>query len=87
MTYRAVRTPGWLYVRYHGGDRELYDPTPGIPQEMRSRHYDPRLPGRPAACWRGSFGGSSAAAASNAAGPRPLIPRPRWRGRRHETTP
>ena len=25
MTYRAVRTPGWLYVRYRGGGRELYD--------------------------------------------------------------
>jgi N-acetylglucosamine-6-sulfatase len=41
MTYRAVRTPGWLYVRYHGGDSELYN-LKRDPNEMRSLHDDPR---------------------------------------------
>ena len=41
MTYRAVRTPGWLYVRYRGGDSELYD-LKRDPNEMRSLHDDPR---------------------------------------------
>ena len=40
MTYRAVRTPGWLYVRYRGGGRELYD-LKRDPHEMRSLHRDP----------------------------------------------
>ena len=40
MTYRAVRTPGWLYVRYRGGERELYD-LQSDPHEMRSLHRDP----------------------------------------------
>ncbi len=40
MTYRAVRTPGWLYVRYRGGGRELYD-LRSDPDEMRSLHRDP----------------------------------------------
>jgi N-acetylglucosamine-6-sulfatase len=41
MTYRAIRTPGWLYVRYHGGDTELYD-LKRDPNEMRSLHDDRR---------------------------------------------
>ena len=40
MTYRAVRTPGWLYVRYRGGGRELYN-LRSDPHEMRSLHRDP----------------------------------------------
>ena len=40
MTYRAVRTPGWLYVRYRDGGRELYD-LKRDPHEMRSLHRDP----------------------------------------------
>jgi arylsulfatase A-like enzyme len=41
MTYRAVRLPGWLYVRYRGGDRELYD-LRRDPHQLRSLHDDPR---------------------------------------------
>ncbi len=41
MTYRAVRTPGWLYVRYRSGETEVYD-LRRDPQEMRSRHRDHR---------------------------------------------
>jgi N-acetylglucosamine-6-sulfatase len=41
MTYRAVRTAGWLYVRYRGGDTELYD-LRRDPHELRSLHADPR---------------------------------------------
>jgi N-acetylglucosamine-6-sulfatase len=44
-TYRAVRTPGWLYVRYRGGGTELYD-LRRDPHEMRSVHRNPRY--RPA---------------------------------------
>jgi N-acetylglucosamine-6-sulfatase len=40
-TYRAVRTPGWLYVRWRGGDVELYD-MKRDPNQMRSLHADPR---------------------------------------------
>jgi N-acetylglucosamine-6-sulfatase len=41
LTYRAVRTPGWLYVRYHGGERELYD-LRRDPHQLESVHADPR---------------------------------------------
>ena len=41
LTYRAVRLPGWLYVRYHGGSRELYD-LRRDPHQLRSVHADPR---------------------------------------------
>ena len=40
LTYRAVRTAGWLYVRYRGGSRELYD-LRRDPHQLRSRHADP----------------------------------------------
>ena len=35
MTYRAVRTPRWLYVEYRAGGRELYD-LARDPYELRS---------------------------------------------------
>ena len=41
LTYRAVRLPGWLYVRYHGGARELYD-LRRDPHQLESVHADPR---------------------------------------------
>ncbi len=41
MTYRAVRTPDWLYVRYRNGERELYDMRRD-PQQMRSLHAGSR---------------------------------------------
>lgn len=41
MSYRAVRTPRWLYVRWHGGSRELYDLRVD-PDQMHSLHADPR---------------------------------------------
>jgi N-acetylglucosamine-6-sulfatase len=41
LTYRAVRTPRWLYVRYHGGGRELYD-LRRDPDQLSSLHADPR---------------------------------------------
>ena len=41
LTYRAVRTPDWLYVRYRGGDRELYD-LRHDPHQMQSLHDNPR---------------------------------------------
>lgn len=37
MSYRAVRTQQWLYVRWHGGSRELYD-LRRDPDQMRSLH-------------------------------------------------
>jgi N-acetylglucosamine-6-sulfatase len=37
MSYRAVRTERWLYVRWHGGSRELYD-LRRDPNQMRSLH-------------------------------------------------
>ena len=37
MSYRAVRTAEWLYVRWHGGSRELYD-LRSDPDQMRSLH-------------------------------------------------
>ena len=41
LTYRAVRTDRWLYVRYRSGERELYDLATD-PDELRSLHADPR---------------------------------------------
>jgi N-acetylglucosamine-6-sulfatase len=41
LTYRAVRLPGWLYVRYRGGARELYD-LRRDPDQLQSVHADPR---------------------------------------------
>ena len=69
LTYRAVRTPRWLYVRYRGGSRELYD-------LRRDPHQlAPGMPTAPTApCgarWRESSGASRTAAARSAAGPRP----------------
>ena len=40
LTYHAVRTAGWLYVRYRGGSTELYD-LRSDPHQLRSRHGDP----------------------------------------------
>ena len=37
MSYRAIRTHEWLYVRWRGGSRELYD-LRGDPDEMHSLH-------------------------------------------------
>jgi arylsulfatase A-like enzyme len=37
MSYRAVRTQGWLYVRWHGGSRELYN-LRRDPDQMHSLH-------------------------------------------------
>jgi arylsulfatase A-like enzyme len=37
MSYRAIRTANWLYVRWHGGARELYDLRTD-PDEMSSLH-------------------------------------------------
>ena len=37
MSYRAVRTADWLYVRWHGGSRELYD-LRSDPDQMHSLH-------------------------------------------------
>ena len=37
MSYRAIRTQGWLYVRWRGGSRELYD-LRSDPDQMRSLH-------------------------------------------------
>jgi N-acetylglucosamine-6-sulfatase len=41
LTYRAVRTRRWLYVRYRGGERELYD-LRRDPDQLQSLHADPR---------------------------------------------
>lgn len=41
LTYRAVRTRRYLWVRYHSGSRELYD-LKHDPWELRSRDRDPR---------------------------------------------
>lgn len=40
LTYRAIRTSAWLYVRYRGGVRELYD-LRSDPHQMHSLHDDP----------------------------------------------
>jgi N-acetylglucosamine-6-sulfatase len=37
MSYRAIRTTRWLYVRWRGGSRELYDMRRD-PDQMRSLH-------------------------------------------------
>jgi arylsulfatase A-like enzyme len=37
LTYQAVRTARWLYVRWHDGARELYD-LENDPDELRSLH-------------------------------------------------
>jgi N-acetylglucosamine-6-sulfatase len=37
LTYRAIRTAGWLYVRWHDGSRELYD-LANDPDQLRSLH-------------------------------------------------
>jgi hypothetical protein len=37
MTYRAIRTPRWLYIRWHGGSRELYD-LRADPDQLESLH-------------------------------------------------
>jgi N-acetylglucosamine-6-sulfatase len=37
LSYRAVRTTRWLYVRWRGGERELYD-LRRDPDQMRSLH-------------------------------------------------
>ena len=37
MSYRAIRTQEWLYVRWRGGSRELYD-LRSDPDQMRSLH-------------------------------------------------
>ena len=39
-SYRAVRTPRWLYVEYRGGMRELYD-LEQDPDQLESLHRDP----------------------------------------------
>jgi arylsulfatase A-like enzyme len=39
LTYRAIRTDRWLYVRYRGGSTELYD-LRRDPGQLRSRHGD-----------------------------------------------
>jgi len=41
-SFQAVRDPGWLYVEYATGDRELYD-LGKDPFELRSRHAAPAL--------------------------------------------
>lgn len=41
-SFQAVRLPGWLYVEYATGDRELYD-LQKDPFELRSRHAAPAL--------------------------------------------
>jgi N-acetylglucosamine-6-sulfatase len=40
MTYRAVRTTRWLYIRWRGGERELYN-LRNDPDQMNSLHADP----------------------------------------------
>ena len=40
MTYRAVRTPRWLYVEYRAGARELHD-LKRDPNELRSLDAEP----------------------------------------------
>ncbi len=42
--YRAVRTDRWLYVRYDGGEHELYD-LDHDPDQLRSLHADRRHAG------------------------------------------
>ena len=37
MTYRAIRTARWLYVRWHNGARELYD-LRNDPDQLQSLH-------------------------------------------------
>jgi N-acetylglucosamine-6-sulfatase len=37
MSYRAIRTDKWLYVRWRNGSRELYD-LRRDPNELRSLH-------------------------------------------------
>jgi N-acetylglucosamine-6-sulfatase len=37
MTYRAIRTANWLYVRWHNGARELYDMR-NDPDQLQSLH-------------------------------------------------
>lgn len=41
MSYRAVRTPRFLYVRYRNGSRELYDLVRD-PDQLHSHHSGPR---------------------------------------------
>jgi N-acetylglucosamine-6-sulfatase len=37
LTYRAIRTARWLYVRWHDGSRELYD-MKRDPDQLHSLH-------------------------------------------------
>jgi N-acetylglucosamine-6-sulfatase len=37
MAYRAIRTSRWLYIRWRGGSRELYD-LRRDPDQMTSLH-------------------------------------------------
>ncbi len=37
MSYRGIRTQRWLYIRWRGGDRELYD-LRGDPDQLESLH-------------------------------------------------
>ena len=41
LTYRAVRTPRYLWVEYRNGSRELYD-LARDPQQLHSHHAEPR---------------------------------------------
>lgn len=41
LTYKAVRTYRYQYIRYRNGDRELYD-LELDPDQLHSRHNDPR---------------------------------------------
>jgi N-acetylglucosamine-6-sulfatase len=52
ITYRAIRTQRWLYVRYRDGSRELYDMRRD-PAQVNSLHADPRYSGVRAKLARG----------------------------------
>ena len=41
VNYKAVRTDRWLYVKYEGGELELYD-LRADPHQLESLHADPR---------------------------------------------
>lgn len=41
-SYEAIRTPGWLWVEYRNGARELYD-LEADPLQLRNRQGDPAL--------------------------------------------
>jgi hypothetical protein len=42
LAFRALRTPGWKYVRYDNAEEELYDQIADL-HELESQHANPEL--------------------------------------------